>query len=84
MPRHLSCSSLLKNIVGVLTPYCKENNKVASKLGAQIILRSILGLPIDVDAIPSTEDSQPHAQNTIVEADPVRVVEGVEIELYAD
>jgi DEAD/DEAH box helicase domain-containing protein len=59
---------------------------VSSKLGAQIIIRGILGLPIDVDAIPDPDSECDGIQlpETIVEADPVRTAEGVELELYAD
>ena len=66
---------------GIQSPYCREQNIVASKLGAQIVIRSILGLPIDIDAIPEGETE---ILDTIVEAEPVRAAEGVEVELYVD
>lgn len=67
---------------GIISSYCKENNEVASKLGAQVLLRGVLGLPIDADAIPEQEDGS--FTVTIVEAQTVRAVEGVEVELYID
>lgn len=67
---------------GVISSYCKENNEVASKLGAQVLLRGVLGLPIDVDAIPEQEDG--NFTITVVEAQTVRAVEGVQVELYVD
>ena len=68
--------------VGIISSYCKENNEVASKLGAQVLLRGVLGLPIDIDAIPEQEDGI--FTVTVVEAQAVRAVEGIEVELYID
>lgn len=53
---------------------------MSSKIGSQIIIRGILGLPIDLEAIPEGETN---GVDTIVEAEPVRVMDGVEIEYYA-
>ncbi|KIK06641.1 hypothetical protein K443DRAFT_129904 [Laccaria amethystina LaAM-08-1] len=58
--------------------FCKEGNKVCSKLGAELILKQILGLDINQDGIPYRMDPLPH--NTIVEAFPVSVADGVNIE----
>lgn len=55
-----------------------------SKLGAQIIIRGILGLPIDIDALPDPEEDIVNIPQTIVEAEPVQAVEGIEVEMYAD
>lgn len=52
---------------------------MSSKLGAQVILRGILGLSIDLDAIPDFDLSS--VPETVVEAESVGAVEGVEIEL---
>ena len=52
-----------------------------SKIGSQIVIRGILGLPINVEAIPIGESN---GVDSIVEAQPVRAVDGVEIEYYAD
>ncbi len=68
--------------LGIISSYCKENNDVASKLGAQVLLRGILGLPIDLDAIP--EQDIDNYTITVVEAQTVRAVQGVEVELYVD
>lgn len=53
-----------------------------SKIGAQIIIRGILGLPINIDAIPDPEFPVETPQ-TIIEADNVRAVDGVEVEYWA-
>lgn len=68
-------------LTGIQSPYCREQNIVASKIGAQIVVRSILGLPIDIDAIPEGETE---IVDSIVEAEPVRAAEGVELELYVN
>ncbi|OCH95579.1 P-loop containing nucleoside triphosphate hydrolase protein [Obba rivulosa] len=64
---------------GIDSPTCRSDNLVASKTGALIVLKAILGRPIDVDLIP---EYPPDVQTfeTVVEAPRVRAVEGVEIE----
>lgn len=37
---------------GVASPVCSGANTIVSKLGALIVLESILGRPIDIDSIP--------------------------------
>jgi len=54
---------------------------VSSKLGAQIVLRGIMGLPIDIDAIPDPEVLA-ELPETIVEAGTVRALDGVQVEYY--
>lgn len=66
---------------GVQSAFCKEGNKVCSKLGAELILKQILGLDINQDGIPYRMDPLPH--NTIVEAFPVSVADGVNVEYYS-
>ncbi|KAI0317304.1 P-loop containing nucleoside triphosphate hydrolase protein [Amylostereum chailletii] len=57
---------------------CKEYNAVTSKMGALIILRDILGLPLD--SFPETWGSRADWQQTIVEAPSVGRVQGVQVE----
>ncbi|KAF7322689.1 hypothetical protein HMN09_00047700 [Mycena chlorophos] len=59
---------------------CKEKNVIASKLGAQLVLQSILDMPIDPDSVPmQTEEQLGH--DTIVPATVVdRQVSGVDVE----
>jgi DEAD/DEAH box helicase domain-containing protein len=52
---------------------CKEANEVHSKLGAQIILRGLTGLAVNVDNVPYVSEGAFH--NTIVEADAVQAVD---------
>ncbi|KAI0928397.1 hypothetical protein AcW1_005652 [Taiwanofungus camphoratus] len=59
---------------------CKEGNLVSSKTGALIVLKAILGRPIDVDLIPEYPATFTGSHNTIVEAPAVRVAEGVQLE----
>ncbi|EIW85377.1 DEAD H helicase [Coniophora puteana RWD-64-598 SS2] len=58
---------------------CKEGNKVASKLGAFLVLRSLLNLEIEADSIPTQHDDA-EGFSTVTEAGFIRPVEGVEIE----
>lgn len=63
------------------SPTCKEGNLVSSKAGALIILKSLLGHPVDIDLLehePMTTDV--NVFETVVEATSVRAVEGVEVE----
>lgn len=68
----------------IRSAYCKEGNVVSSKLGAQIVIRGILGLPIDMDSIPDPPESLADVPQSIVAAEPIIPVDGVEIEYYAD
>ncbi|KAI0811238.1 P-loop containing nucleoside triphosphate hydrolase protein [Irpex lacteus] len=62
----------------IVSTRCKENNLVASKRGALIVLKALLGKPIDVDLLEPAEKALPY--DTVVPADTVRAVEGVEVE----
>ncbi|KIK92020.1 hypothetical protein PAXRUDRAFT_13476 [Paxillus rubicundulus Ve08.2h10] len=61
------------------SPRCKEGNTISSKLGALIILRSLLNLEINPDSIPDGL-CEVAGFNTIVEAGYVRPVDGAEVE----
>ena len=76
--------SFLMRMVGIRSAYCKEGNVVSSKLGAQIVIRGILGLPIDMDSIPDPPESLVDPPQSIIEARPIDAVEGVEVEYYVD
>jgi len=56
---------------------CKESNIVSSKLGARVVLRGLLNLPMEEDAIPRDENG---ITDTVVDADPVGVAPGVVLE----
>jgi DEAD/DEAH box helicase domain-containing protein len=62
---------------GIQLASCKEGNEIASKLGAKIILRGVLGRPVSLDDLP---DMEPLENETIVPAPPVRVIGDVEVE----
>jgi DEAD/DEAH box helicase domain-containing protein len=55
---------------------------VSSKLGAQVILRGLLDLPIDLDAISDPIEEYDPEMDTIVEASEVPGMAGIEIERY--
>lgn len=66
---------------------CKEKNMIMSKAGAEVILKSLLGLDIDVDALPWGEDEAvPGGVETIVYATEVKGRDGrlVEERNYED
>jgi DEAD/DEAH box helicase domain-containing protein len=66
--------------IGVDSPACREGNEVSSKLGAQIIFRGLLGLTIDLDAMPDIDPGS--APETVIEAESVQAIDGVEVEVY--
>ena len=48
---------------------CKEKNMIMSKAGAEVILKALLGLEIDVDALPEGEEERvPAGVETVVVA----------------
>ncbi|KLU81438.1 hypothetical protein MAPG_00527 [Magnaporthiopsis poae ATCC 64411] len=56
----------------VASEVCKEANVVMSKAGSGVVLRTLLGLGVDVDALPmGPEGSSPAGVETIVLAEPV-------------
>lgn len=66
-------------MLGIHSATCREENKVSSKVGALLILRGILDLEINAESIPERVDEET-GFDTIVEADYVRAVDGVEVE----
>ncbi|EKM55638.1 uncharacterized protein PHACADRAFT_256401 [Phanerochaete carnosa HHB-10118-sp] len=62
----------------VVSPACRENNLVSSKRGALIVLKAILGRPIDEHLL--TGPGNPEIHETVVAAKPVRATEGVQVE----
>ena len=70
----------------VASELCKDANEVMSKAGCEVILKSLLGMDIDVEALPmGPEEGTPAGHETVVLAQEVlpgrgRVVEELEIE----
>jgi DEAD/DEAH box helicase domain-containing protein len=66
------------------SPSCKEGNLVSSKIGALIVLAGVLDIMVDETRLPPLrQDVYPdvhHEYGTIVEAQGVGVMEGVEVE----
>lgn len=62
---------------------CKDMNQVMSKAGSEVILKSLLGMEIDVDALPwGPEDERvPAGIETIVMAEEVRPARGRRVEV---
>ncbi|PIL23843.1 hypothetical protein GSI_13594 [Ganoderma sinense ZZ0214-1] len=64
----------------VVSPSCKEGNLVSSKAGALVIIKALLGQPIDMDLLERQSVQSQPVHDTVVEATIVRVAEGVEVE----
>jgi hypothetical protein len=67
---------------GIQSGLCKEGNQVSSKLGAHLVLRSMLGFDIDPDNIPQQYE-RISAFQTVVEATYIRPVDGTVVESEA-
>ncbi|XXG94360.1 ATP-dependent 3'-5' DNA helicase [Hypoxylon texense] len=71
----------------VCSEFCKEANEVMSKAGSEVIIKALLNMEIDVDALPmGPEDMAPYGIETVVLALPVpargrRAGGGVEIKV---
>ena len=63
---------------GVISPACRENNLVSSKRGALVIIKALLGRPIDIDLLTGPEEPEIH--ETVVAAEPVKATQGVQVE----
>ena len=74
----------------VCSERCKEQNQVMSKAGSEVILKSLLNLKIDVDALPmGPEENAPAGIETVILADEVRpragrLIETIEIKREED
>ena len=59
---------------------CKEKNMIMSKAGAEVILRSLLGMEIDVDKLPEGEEERvPAGVETVIMATEVMGRDGARI-----
>ncbi|KAJ3555766.1 hypothetical protein NPX13_g10290 [Xylaria arbuscula] len=71
----------------VCSELCKHANEVMSKAGSSVILKSLMNIEIDVDALPmGPEEMSPAGIETVVLAKPVPakgrlVVDGVEVKV---
>jgi len=75
------CSSVnhyIDHPVGIHSPACRENNEVCSKLGASLIIKSLLGHPIDPQQVP--EQNAMYGLNTVAIAQSVPAVENLAVE----
>lgn len=65
----------------VASELCKESNEVMSKAGSEVILKSLLGMNIDIDALPmGPEDASPSGIETVVLAQEVLPRLGTQVE----
>lgn len=65
----------------VTSDLCKHANEVMSKAGSEVILKSLLGMEIDIDTLPmGPEENSPAGIETVVLADEVRPRIGTQVE----
>jgi DEAD/DEAH box helicase domain-containing protein len=65
----------------VASEFCKESNEVMSKAGSEVILKSLLGIEIDIDALPiGPEDASPAGIETVILAKEVLPRIGTQVE----
>ncbi|KAJ9635842.1 ATP-dependent 3'-5' DNA helicase [Coniosporium tulheliwenetii] len=61
---------------------CREANQVMSKAGGEVVLKSLLNLEIDVDALPwGPEEAVPAGIETVIMAEEVRPARGKRVEV---
>jgi DEAD/DEAH box helicase domain-containing protein len=77
----------------VASELCKHHNEVMSKAGSEVVLKSLLGMHIDIDALPMGEEDMPvGAGETVVAAETVlprgrmafKEVDGVRVKVEDD
>ncbi|KAI1124937.1 hypothetical protein F5Y10DRAFT_18911 [Nemania abortiva] len=86
--QHCHCESGCPECV--CSELCKEANEVMSKAGCSVILKTLLNMDIDIDALPmGPEEMSPAGIETVVLAEPVPVrhtllVDGIEVKAEDD
>ena len=69
--------------LGILDPFCREHNIVASKVGAKAILQALLGLPVTPEDVPTPEHLPGDLvalHQTVTEADVIPTQGNVQVE----
>jgi len=83
VPLPVSSLILRPLFLGILDPFCREHNLVASKVGARAILQALLGLPVAPEDVPTPEylPGDPVAlHQTVVEADVIPTQGNIQVE----
>lgn len=75
----ISCNCEQGCATCVQSPACKEGNLVCSKIGAFLVLQTVLGFEIDSTSIPFQGDGA-QSLDTIVAASPVHAIDGIQEE----
>jgi DEAD/DEAH box helicase domain-containing protein len=66
----------------ITSPICKEGNIVTSKIGAFVILKSLLNLDIDISILPEGDEKGTHIETVVPVTEQVR--EADEIRRYPE
>ena len=82
---HVNRGSLTSRflLLGIMDPFCREHNLVASKVGARAILRALLGLPVVPEDVPPPEHlpGNPVAlHQTVIETDIIPSQGNIQVE----
>lgn len=64
-------------ILGITSPVCSESNIVTSKVGAGIILKSLLNIDIDVDRLPYGDERGISIETVVPVNDAVKEAEQI-------
>ena len=72
----------LLNCSGISSPICSEGNIVASKIGAGIILKTLLNIDIDLEMLPDGDEKGISIETIVPVNEPVK--EAAEIFKYGD
>jgi hypothetical protein len=68
------------NVSGIVSPVCKEGNIVTSKVGAGVILKTLLNMDIDLEMLPDGDEKGISIETVVPVDGPVK--EAVEIFKY--
>jgi DEAD/DEAH box helicase domain-containing protein len=68
------------NVSGIVSPVCKEGNIVTSKVGAGVILKTLLNMDIDVEMLPDGDEKGISIETVVPVDGPVK--EAMEVFKY--
>lgn len=60
---------------------CKDANRIMSKVGSEVILKSLLNMEIDVDNLPWGEEDVPEGIETVILAEEIRPKNGKRVDV---
>jgi hypothetical protein len=70
-------ASLIDRDIGITSPVCYEGNIVTSKIGAGVILKALLNIDIDVNALPEGDEKGISIETVVPVNEPVKEADKV-------